>query len=160
MTGNTGGFTLIEGMVAAVVLATGLLALSGMQAISLTRNVDAGETTRVTNLASDLVERIQFNRSNARFYDGIDTANACTIDATAQPMARGDCDQWRSLLTGTFGSGLAGVRGQVTVNPNSATTPLLNQRTVTVTISWTSDATANQVARTRQVALTTIVAPE
>ena len=35
------GFTLLEGMFAALVLAIGLLALAGMQGIALTKNVDA-----------------------------------------------------------------------------------------------------------------------
>ena len=93
---NEGGFSLIEGMLAAVILAIGVLSLAGMQMFSLGRNVDANETTRVTNFAADIVERIQFNRRNALSYNGIDTNIACTINATTQPMARGDCDQWRT----------------------------------------------------------------
>lgn len=158
--GDQRGFSLVEGMVASVVLGIGLLALSGMQSISLKRNVDAGEMTRVTSLATDMLERIQFNRRNALSYHGIDTNVVCTIDATAQPMARGDCDQWSSLLAGNFGSGLAGVRGQVNVAAVGPTAPSLNQNLVTITLSWTSDAGPNQLARPRQVALTTVVAPE
>ena len=41
----------------ALVLAIGLLALAGMQGISLTKNVDANELTLVTNLAADMMER-------------------------------------------------------------------------------------------------------
>jgi len=41
-----GGFSLIEGMLAAVILATGLLGLASMQGVSLSRNVDANEMTR------------------------------------------------------------------------------------------------------------------
>lgn len=158
--GGQQGFTLIESMVASTVLAVGLLALAGMQSISLTRNVNANEMTRVTNLAADMLERIQFNRRNALAYNGIDTNTACTIDATAQPMARGDCDQWLSLLTGTFGSGLTGIRGQVTVTAIGPTAPPLNQNNVVISLTWTSDAGPNQLALTRQVNLTTVVAPE
>ena len=60
-------------MFAAVVLAIGLLALAGMQGISLGKNVDANELTLATNLAADMVERIQFNRRNAIVYQSIDT---------------------------------------------------------------------------------------
>ena len=35
------GFTLLEGMLAAVLLGTGLLAMSAMQSIALVKNVDA-----------------------------------------------------------------------------------------------------------------------
>ena len=154
------GFSLIEGMLAAVVLATGLLGLASMQAFSLGRNVDANEITRVTNFATDIVERIQFNRRNAIAYNGIDTATACTIDATAQPMARGDCDQWRNLLTGNLATALTALRGQVSVTVVGPTAPALNQNRVVVTMTWTGSAGAGKVARQRQVMMTTVIAPE
>ena len=62
------GFTLIESMVAAVILTIGLLALTGMQSFSLRKNVDANNQTRVTNLAADMLERVQFNRRKAANY--------------------------------------------------------------------------------------------
>ncbi|HKR78105.1 MAG TPA: prepilin-type N-terminal cleavage/methylation domain-containing protein, partial [Nitrospira sp.] len=46
------GFTLLEGMLAAVILGTGLLAMSAMQGIAFVKNVDSSELTRVTTLAS------------------------------------------------------------------------------------------------------------
>ena len=52
------GFTLLETIMAGAFLAVGLLALSAMQGISLARNVDANELTRVTNLASEMIERM------------------------------------------------------------------------------------------------------
>lgn len=147
-------------MLAAVILAIGLLGLASMQAFALVRNVDANEMTRVTNFAADIVERIQFNRRNAIAYDGIDTAVACTINSTTQPMARGDCDQWRNLLIGGFATGLGGLRGQVAVAVVGPTTPPLNQNRVLVTITWTGAAGAGKIAKQRQVAITTVVAPE
>lgn len=157
---SDGGFSLIEGMVAAAILATGLLGLASMQAYSLGLNVNANEMTNVTNFATDIVERIQFNRRNAIAYTGIDTAVACMIDPTAQPMARGDCDQWRNLLTGGFATGLGGLRGTVVVTAVGPTTPPLNQRRVLVTITWTGAAGAGKSALQRQVTITTVVAPE
>ncbi len=152
------GFTLIEGMIAAVVLGAGLLALSGMQAISFGRNVDANELTRVTNLAADMLERIQFNRRNVLAYNNIDTLNAATQPPTSQPMARGDYAQWQALLNS---SGLAGVQGRVTVAAIGPTTPPLNQNSVTVTITWSGSVRGEtSVMRNKAVTLTTVVAPE
>lgn len=152
------GFTLIEGMIAAVVLGAGLLALSGMQAISFGRNVDANELTRVTNLAADMLERIQFNRRNVLAYNNIDTLNAATQPPTSQPMARGDYVQWQALLNS---SGLAGVQGRVTVAAIGPTTPPLNQNSVTVTITWSGSVRGEtSVMRNKAVTLTTVVAPE
>jgi type IV pilus assembly protein PilV len=161
------GFTLIEGMLAAVVLAVGLLALSGMQAISLGSNVDANELTRATALVSDMIERIQFNRFNVTAYHGIDTAAAtpCTQSVTAQPMARGDCLQWQTMLNN---SGLTGTTGTVTLTPiPPATDPLnLNRTTVQVRVSWTGGIATStgegltKIRRPRSVTLTTVIARE
>ena len=159
--GNSeGGFSLIEGMLAAAILATGILSLAGMQMFSLGRNVDANETTRATNFTADIVERIQFNRRNALAYNGIDTNVACTINAAAQPMARGDCDQWRNLLTGGLATGLGGLRGRVAVTAIGPTVPPLNQSSVVVTMTWTGAEGAGKNAKQRQMIMTTVVAPE
>ena len=153
------GFSLIEGMLASVVLAMGLLTLAGMQSIALVRNVDANELTRVTTLGSDLIERMQFNRRNAVSYHSIDTQDSTTcshIDASAQPMARGDCELWASALVS---AGLDSIRGQVSVMPTGPAQ--LNQRQAIVTITWIgSKKSESSVRRGRAVALTRIIAAE
>lgn len=157
------GFTLIESMIAAAILAVGVLGVAGMQGISLTRNVDSTELTRATNLAAEMIERIQYNRKNIAQY-AIDTSNAtpCPQSAVTQAMTKGDCDQWVALLSNPQASGLANVRGVVTapvllVGPLAT---LLNQYPVTVTVSWTGAAGETKVARPKQVVLTTTISPE
>ena len=154
------GFTLLEGMLAAVLLGTGLLAMSAMQGIAFVKNVDSNELTRVTTIASDIMERVQFNRRNAISYNGIDTSsptNCAGINATAQPQAKGDCLLWGSLVTGTQ---LQNVKGIVTVSNVLAPT-VLGQRSVTVTITWMgSMASDSTVKRGRSVTLNRVVAPE
>jgi type IV pilus assembly protein PilV len=164
---NETGFTLIEAMIASVILAVGLLALSFMQATTLSRNGDSNELTRATSLASDMVERIRFNRSRVLAYSnsgaGITSAgggNCSTINATNEPMARGDCDQWVALLNGPYGAGLSGLVGTVSVVPNGPITPPMNQNLVTVRISWTTTAGLDKLARSRQVVINTTIAPE
>jgi type IV pilus assembly protein PilV len=152
------GFTLIEGMIAGVVLAVGMLALASMQSMSLGRNVDAHEVTRVTNLAADMLERIQFNRARAAAYNAIDTLNAATQPPATQPMARGDYTQWQTLLNT---SGLTGVQGLITVTATGPTTPPLNQSQVAVTITWLGSVKSEtSVRRNKTMTLITIVAPE
>jgi type IV pilus assembly protein PilV len=154
------GFSLLEGMLAAVVLGTGLLAMSGMQTIALVKNVDANELTRITSLASDMMERVQFNRRNAVSYNGIDTQSATNcngISATAQPQAKGDCLLWDSLVDGTQ---LQNVQGTVTVS-NVIAPIVLNQRNVTVTITWMGSMKSDStVKRQRSLTLNRVVAPE
>jgi type IV pilus assembly protein PilV len=157
------GFTLLESMIAAAILAVGVLGVAGMQGISLTRNVDSTELTRATNLAAEMIERIQYNRKSIAQY-AIDTSNAtpCPQSAVTQPMAKGDCDQWVVLLSNPQASGLESVRGVVTVPaiPVGTLATLLNQYPVTVTVSWTGAAGATKVARPKQVVLTTMISPE
>jgi type IV pilus assembly protein PilV len=154
------GFTLLEGMLAAVILGTGLLAMSAMQGMALVRNVDANELTRITTIASDMTERIQFNRRNAFIYNGIDTqsaGNCSAINATAQPQAKGDCLLWDSLVDSTQ---LENVRGTVVVS-NVIDPVALGQRTVTVTLTWMGSLKSDSsVKRSRSVTLNRIVAPE
>lgn len=157
------GFTLIEGMMASVILSVGVLALAGMQGIALTRNVDSTELTRATNLAAEMVERIQYNRKNIAQYT-IDTSNAtpCPQSAATQAMAKGDCDQWVALLSNPQASGLVNVRGVITVPATLVGTlaTLLNQYPVTVTVSWTGAAGDTKAARPKRVVLTTTISPE
>jgi type IV pilus assembly protein PilV len=152
------GFSLLEGMLAAVLLGTGLLAMSAMQGIAFVKNVDSNELTRITTLASDMMERIQFNRRNAISYNGINTqspTNCNAISATAQPQARGDCLLWDSLIDGTQ---LQDVRGTVTVSDPPT---VLAQRYVTVTISWTGSLKSDStVKRQRTLTINRVVAPE
>ena len=152
------GFTLLESMIAVLVLCTGMLALAGMQAISFGRNVDANELTRVTNLAAEMIERIQFNRRNVAAYNGIDTLNAATQPPNTQPMARGDYAQWQTLLSQ---SGLSSVQGSVAVAPTGPTSPSLNQSLVTVTVSWFGSVRGEtSVRRSRSLTFRTVIAPE
>ena len=155
------GFTLIESMVAAVILTIGLLALTGMQSFSLRKNVDANNQTRVTNLAADMLERIQFNRRKAATYHNINvSAGAPTCPTTAiDVMANGDCTQWRTLL---LSSNLQNIRGTVMLNPvPPATDPLgLNRSTVTVLVTWDEAGSAEVAAASKTIRLDTVIAPE
>jgi type IV pilus assembly protein PilV len=156
------GFTLIESMVAAVILTIGLLALTGMQSFSLRKNVDANNQTRVTNLAADMLERIQFNRRKAASYHNISVSSSTTTCPTVATdvMANGDCTQWRTLL---LNSNLQNIAGNVTLsNPTPPTPdPLgLNRNTVTVQVTWNEAAGVDVTATTKTVTLATVVAPE
>ncbi len=166
------GFTLIETMVSAVILAIGLIGLAGMTTMSFTRNGDSNDVTVATNLAAEMVERMQFNRRNlVNGYNGIilNAANPalCTQNPLNQPVARGDCLQWQARL---FTAGLRGVNAIVAVTPVGPAG--LNQNTVAVTVQWNVGG-VNQstivegaapavpvVFGTRQVLINTIIAPE
>jgi type IV pilus assembly protein PilV len=132
--------------------------MSAMQGIAFVKNVDSNELTRITTLASDMMERIQFNRRNAISYNGINTqspTNCNAISATAQPQARGDCLLWDSLVDGTQ---LQDVRGTVTVTDPPT---VLAQRDVTVTITWKGSLKSDStVKRDRTLTINRVIAPE
>ena len=156
------GFTLIESMIAGVILTIGLLALTGMQSFSLRKNVDANNQTRVTNLAADMLERIQFNRSNAVNYNLISVSAGATTcpPALTDVMANGDCTQWRTLL---LNSNLQNIAGTVTVSnptPPNLDSLGLNRSTVTVQVTWDEAASGEVLAASKTVRLVTVVAPE
>ncbi|MBI3807775.1 MAG: prepilin-type N-terminal cleavage/methylation domain-containing protein [Nitrospirae bacterium] len=161
------GFTLIEVMLSSAILAVGLLGLAGMTTLSFTRNSDGNEMMVATNLAAELVERMQFNRRNlVAGYNGINLNSAnpalCIQNALTQPVARGDCLQWQARL---FASRLVGVQAQVAV---AAVGPVgLNQNNINVTVTWTgasrntiAGGSAAWVPGTKRVTLNTMIAPE
>lgn len=161
------GFTLIEVMLSSAILAIGLLGLAATTTLSFTRNSDGNEVTVATNLATELIERMQFNRRNlVNGYNGINLTSAsaalCTQNALTQPVARGDCLQWQTRL---FASGLVGVTATVTVA--SVGPVVLNQNNINVTVIWVgssrntiSGGSAAWVPGTKRVTLNTLIAPE
>jgi Tfp pilus assembly protein PilV len=142
------------------VLAFGLLGLAAMQTVALTRNVDAGDLARGTALASQMMERIHFNRANAADYNGnlgtgINTLNVLTRPPTTQTTARGDYNQWQNNLTN---SGLTNVFGLVNVSSSGPTS--LNQSLVIVQVIWSTKAGENKISRTARVRLDTVMTPQ
>ncbi len=155
------GFTLLEVMVAAGVLSIGLLGLAGLSGMSLGKNVDANDMTRVTNIAADMAERIQSNRQRVLDYHNTNTGVACAQNVSTQRMALGDCTQWQTLVAN---SGLAGANGVVTaarLDPDPTANPVtMNRFLVTITVSWQTMRTDVSTARTKTAVFTSIVSPE
>lgn len=151
------GFTLLEAMIASAILGLGLLGMAAMQGMALVKNVDANELTRVTTIASDMLERIQFNRRNASTYNGIDTASSTNCNTISNAQAKGDCLMWNSLVSGTQ---LQSIRGTVTVSDVIAPTAL-GQRTVTLVLSWMGSMKSDSsVKRSRSVTFDRVIASE
>jgi type IV pilus assembly protein PilV len=161
------GFTLIEVMLSSAILAVGLLGLAAMTTLSFTRNGDGNEVTIATNLASELIERMQFNRRNlVGGYNGINLTSAnpalCNQNPLTQPMAQGDCLQWQARL---FASGLVGVQAQVAVVAGGPV--MLNQNNIAININWIGSSrntiaggSAAWVPGTKSVRINTVIAPE
>ena len=155
------GFTLLEAMIAAGVLSIGLLGLAGLSGMSLGKNVDANDMTRVTNIAADMLERIQSNRQRVLDYHNTTTTAACPQSASTQRMALGDCSQWQALVAG---SGLETATASVTavrLDPDPTSNPVtMNRFLVTITVGWQTRRNDVSTVRNKTAAFTNIVAPE
>ena len=156
---NEKGFTLAEVMISAAILGVGVMGMAAMQGISFTKNVDANDLSIVTNIASDMVERIQNNRRYAWAYDNIQTAGVgnCQVGGIPAPFpnsappfggkrpstaalltvmtrtVQGDCTQWGTLVRA---SNLANVEGTVQVTPVLPTSANSGAVNVAVQLQW------------------------
>lgn len=96
------GFTLIEIMVAVVVLAIGLLGLAGLQMTSLRFNSSAYLRSQATNLAYDMADRMRVNAVAARGggYDGVavEPNRTCGVVTATGTVAAQDIAAWRNAL--------------------------------------------------------------
>jgi type IV pilus assembly protein PilV len=128
---GSAGFTLIEVLIAVVVLSIGLLGLAGLQTTGLRNNQDAYARTQATTLANDMADRIRSNIAGftAGNYDNTATLTAnCETNTGCNPqqMAQNDTARWNQALA-ALPSGQGGVA--------------TNGGIVTVTVFWDSNRT-------------------
>lgn len=115
------GFTLIEVLIAILVLGFGLLAFALMQSMTLRFAQSSHHRTIATNLAYEMVDSMRANRVLASQYPGLasagpSTAASCGVGANMSPaenVGRWLCQLGASLPEGDGQITLAG--GQVTV---------------------------------------------
>lgn len=137
------GFTLIEVLVALVILSVGLLGIAGMISVSLKSSGSTYTRTQVTALTYNILDRMRANRAQAvtGAYDiamstATPTGGDCigsTKSCTPAQIASFDIAEWRSDLASELPSG----------NGSISTTAINNMTQVTITIEW-SDARAQQ----------------
>lgn len=144
------GFSLIEVLVALLVLAIGLLGLAALQATSLSFNADSYSRTQVTLLVYDIVDKMRANPTGftAGSYDVVDDGAAATAisnyascsGAACQCDTGGSCNSTNLAMydLGTWYAKLADA--QVLSDANSAGRRATIVRDaanlVTITINW------------------------
>lgn len=139
------GFTLLEVLVAVLVLSIGLLGLAGLMASGIRNNQSAYQRTQATWLAYDIVDRMRINRpaalgSSYPYNTALGSPATCSANpALAGAMAVQDLTDWKNLLACALPAG----DGSVVVAAN---------RTVTVTVQWNdSRGTLGDTAQTFQI---------
>lgn len=141
------GFSLVEALVALVVLSIGMLGIAALYVESLRAGRTALLRTQAVILATDMSERIRTNRMGRAWYGvAVTSANvsaACQTGGAGCPpaaLAQHDKAVWLGALQQALPSGA----GTVTWNP--ATNPEI----YTITVSWVETgqaAPANYVLR-------------
>lgn len=120
---NDGGFSLIEVLIALVVLAIGLLGLALLQTMNLRYTKSADQRTKAVNLAGSMLDMMRSNRSQAAAYT-MTAADFDSVDATSgcpSPVAIGagpNRSRWMCEIVETLGPGST---GQVTFDGSTAT---------------------------------------
>jgi type IV pilus assembly protein PilV len=128
---NVRGFTLLEVLVALVVLSIGLLGLSGLQTTSLRNNQSALLRSQAVILAEDILDRMRANREEAldEGYDVIASNSAADWGATCDPCTPGAVANVDRHLWLTYVERLPG--GDATLDVANGV--------ATITITWVDD---------------------
>ena len=125
------GVTLVESMIALLVISIGLLGIAALQITAMSQNASALNHSQAVWIAYNMTDRIRANMSEFDNYAGIDTSigyagdcmnNACS---TAQ-MLTADAAEWTDLV-----EDLPAGRGMVTVDPDG----------LRVTVMWDDEGT-------------------
>src|SRR5438045_7730897 len=133
------GFTMVEMVVARVVLAVGMLGVASLFGISLHSGSSAIARMQAVNLAADIADRIRANRRAGNAYAGAAAINSCTggaaVSCTPAQMAADDLYWWQRQLSRAILGGTA--TGTVVF---AAGTPA----TYTITVGWTEKSGQQQ----------------
>lgn len=110
------GATLIEVLIAMVVLAIGLLGLAGLQATSIQSNHSAYYRSQATLLANDLADRMRANRTEALTNAYlIDFPTPSTRNSVSGTSAQKDIAEWLNQLAQTLPDGTGKVEKDSTL---------------------------------------------
>ena len=140
----TGGFSLLELLVAVLVVAVGALGVAGLQLTSIQNNRGAMQYSVTTLLATDLVERMRAN-PGADYGTDLGTApppfhDCLANDCTPGQLAQFDLAIWKCALgkwrEDTTCDGLPDGIRPMTVLPGGDGKVVEDAGVVTVTVVW------------------------
>lgn len=123
---NCRGLTLVEILIALLILSIGLLGLAGLQTLSLKFNTSAYYRTQATALAYDFADRMRANRqaalSDLYLVAFQDPPPACGAAVVAGTVAEEDIAAWRNALACRI--------------PQSTGAVVRNGNEFTITVQW------------------------
>lgn len=113
---RNGGFTLVEAMVALIVLSVGLLGIAALYVETLRANRTSLHRTQAVNVATDIADRMRSNRIPA---DAYACGSPCDPAAGGNAIAIADLTDWVDQIEGQLPGGTV----DVTYTAATATTP-------------------------------------
>ena len=119
------GFTLVEAMVALIVLSVGLLGIAALYVETLRANRTSLYRTQAVNMATDIGDRM---RSNRNLLDAYACGSPCDPAAGGNAIAIADLTDWTNQIAAQLPGGTAAV----TYTAPTATTPAA----YVVGVSW------------------------
>jgi len=140
------GFTLLEVLVAMLVMAIGLLGLAGLTTSSMRNNLSASHRTQATWMAYDIVDRMRANRTSAvtgAYATPMGAAANCSATVPTGTVPVQDIAAWKNQLACALPAG----NGSIAVDANT--------KVATVLIQWDDSRglqdSANQAVKTFKV---------
>lgn len=129
-----GGFTLLEVLVAVLVLSIGLLGLAGLQTYGLRSNHSASLRSHAVAMAYDALDRMRGNRDqallgtgsayNTTYATSVATVN-CSSNCSSSQVAQYDLSAWKADV-----ARLPGGQGQIAID---------NLNKATVSVRWSDN---------------------
>ncbi len=125
------GVTLVEAMIALLVISVGLLGIASLQLTAMNQNASSLNHSQAVWYAYNMSDRIRANISAFDSYDGIDTSGSysqdcITNDCSTAQMVTADADDWSDML-----ANLPAGRGIIADGADG----------MTVTVMWDDDGT-------------------
>lgn len=131
------GMSLIEVLVAVLVLAVGLLGVAAMQSLALRGGQGSLESSQAVMQTTSIIEAMRANRADAASYNIGKTCSSATVGVGG--LAGDDLKNWINNLKGTVGAaGDATTCGQIAGCPNACV----------VTVFWDDSRAGGSAART------------
>jgi type IV pilus assembly protein PilV len=131
------GITMVESLVALVVLSVGMLGIASLYITSLKANRSALVRTQAVNLAADIADRIRANRGGKEDYaaggydeGGPESQDCSASNCTPAQIAENDLSLWEGNITKYLPNGAT---GSVAFTPQPSST---EPNTYTITVQW------------------------
>lgn len=114
--GGAGGFTLLEVLIAMVVLSIGLLGIAGLQGVGLRSSHGAYLSSQASLLAYDMADRIRANPQTLATYNGFSTTTIDCAAPPATPLAAADLAQWACAVEALLPNGSGTIVGSAAID--------------------------------------------